>query len=77
MQDHALKLFKVVKTRLGADGVPYYILDGSIMSHFPDAWALGEAFTVLPVNNWDGAFVQARLAGLTCDHDDVYPARGA
>lgn len=75
VQDHALKLFKVVKTRMGADGVPYYMLDGSIMSHFPDAWALGERFTVLPVNNWSGGFVQARLAGLTCDHDDVYPTR--
>jgi len=75
VQDHALKLFKVVKTRPGADGVPYYMLDGSIMSNFPDAWALGERFTVLPINNWNGAFVQARLAGLTCDHDDVYPTR--
>ncbi|MFQ3536374.1 MAG: hypothetical protein SNJ58_10900 [Aggregatilineales bacterium] len=75
VQDHAMRLFKVVKTRTGEDGVPYYIVDGSIMSSFPDTWALGEAFTVLPVNNWDGAFVQARLAGLTCDHDDVYPAR--
>ncbi|MCE7945970.1 MAG: hypothetical protein DYG88_00910 [Chloroflexi bacterium CFX4] len=75
VQDHAMKFFKVVKTRMGADGVPYYMIDGSIMSNFPDAWALGEQFTVLPANNWDGAFVQARLAGLTCDHDDVYPTR--
>ncbi len=75
VQDHAAKLFRVVKTRMGSDGVPYYMIDGSIMSNFPDAWALGEAFTVLPVNNWDGEFVPARLAGLTCDHDDVYPTR--
>jgi arginine decarboxylase len=75
VQDHAMRLFKVVKTRMGSDGVPYYMIDGSIMSSFPDAWALGETFTVLPVNNWEGEFVQARLAGLTCDHDDVYPTR--
>ncbi|MCS6870805.1 MAG: hypothetical protein NZ571_05040 [Anaerolineae bacterium] len=75
VQDHAMRLFKVIKTRMGEDGVPYYIVDGSIMSSFPDAWALGETFTVLPVNNWNGAFVQARLAGLTCDQDDVYPTR--
>ncbi len=75
VQDHAMRLFKVVKTRAGSDGVPYYIVEGSIMSNFPDAWALGEPFTVLPVNNWEGEFVRARLAGLTCDHDDVYPTR--
>lgn len=75
VQDHAMKLFRVVKTRMGGDGVPYYMIDGSIMSNFPDAWALGDAFTVLPVNNWDGEMIPVRLAGLTCDHDDVYPTR--
>lgn len=75
VQDHAAKLFRVVKTRLAEDGIPYYMIDGSIMSSFPDAWALGEKFTVLPVSGWDGAFGPARLAGLTCDHDDVYPTR--
>ncbi|MBE7513480.1 MAG: hypothetical protein HS103_11805 [Anaerolineales bacterium] len=75
VQNHASRLFRIVKTRMGEDGIPYYMVDGSIMSSFPDAWALGDAFTVLPVNNWDGAFIPARLAGLTCDHDDVYPTR--
>lgn len=75
VQDHAARLFRVVKTRMGSDGVPYYMIDGSIMSSFPDAWALGERFTVLPVNGWEGPFGPARLAGLTCDHDDVYPTR--
>lgn len=74
-QDHASRLFRVVKTRMGADGIPYYMIDGSIMSSFPDAWALGDAFTVLPVNHWDGPFQPVRLAGLTCDQDDVYPTR--
>jgi arginine decarboxylase len=73
VQDHAFRLFHVVKSKRSADGVPYYLLDGSIMSTLPDAWALGDAFTVLPVNGWRGAFRAARLAGLTCDHDDVYP----
>jgi arginine decarboxylase len=75
VQDHASKLFRVVKTRVGGDGVAYYMLDGSIMSSFPDAWALGDRFTVLPVNGWDRPLVPVRLAGLTCDHDDVYPTR--
>ncbi len=73
VQDHACKLFNIVKTKRGNDGVPYYMIDGSIMSSFPDAWALGDKFPVLPLNHWDTPFDQARLAGLTCDRDDIYP----
>jgi len=73
VQDHAFRLFHVFKTKSAEDGIPYYMIDGSIMSLFPDAWALGDTFTVLPVNGWDGEFGAARLAGITCDHDDVYP----
>ena len=73
VQDHAFRLFHVVRDKGSADGVPYYLLDGSIMSTLPDAWALGDSFTVLPVNGWRGPFREARLAGLTCDHDDIYP----
>lgn len=73
VQDHAFRLFHVVKDKGSADGIPYYLLDGSIMSTLPDAWALGDSFTVLPVNGWRGSFRAARLAGLTCDHDDIYP----
>lgn len=73
VQDHAFRLFHVFKKRNTDEGTPYYMIDGSIMSTFPDAWALGDKFTVLPINHWESAFVAARLAGITCDHDDVYP----
>jgi arginine decarboxylase len=73
VQDHAFRLFHVFKKRGTDEGTPYYMIDGSIMSSFPDAWALGDKFTVMPINGWDGEFVAARLAGITCDHDDVYP----
>ncbi len=75
VQDHACKMFHIVKSKMADDGIPFYMIDGSIMSNFPDAWALGDAFTVLPINHWDGPFCQARLSGLTCDPDDVYPTR--
>jgi arginine decarboxylase len=75
VQDHACKLFRVTKSKLADDGIPYYMIDGSIMTNFPDAWALGDTFTVLPVNHWDTPFGPARLCGLTCDPDDVYPMR--
>jgi arginine decarboxylase len=73
VQDHAFRVFEVFKARATEDGIPYYMINGSIMSTFPDAWALGDKFTVLPINGWDRAFEPARLAGITCDHDDVYP----
>jgi arginine decarboxylase len=72
-QDHACKMFRIVKSKVANDGIPFYLIDGSIMSNFPDAWALGDPFTVLPINHWDEPFGPARLAGLTCDPDDVYP----
>jgi arginine decarboxylase len=75
VQTHACKMFKILKTKMADDGVPFYMIDGSIMTNFPDAWALGDSFTVLPVNNWESTFGLARLAGLTCDPDDVYPTR--
>src|SRR5260221_701654 len=73
VQDHACKLFNIVKAKMADDDVPFYMVNGSIMSNFPDAWALGDEFTVLPVNHWDSDFGPARLAGLTCDRDDIYP----
>ncbi|HVO41679.1 MAG TPA: hypothetical protein VMT34_03595 [Aggregatilineales bacterium] len=75
VQTHACTLFKFMKSKLADDDIPFYMIDGSIMTNFPDAWALGDAFTVLPVNHWDSEFGLARLAGLTCDPDDVYPTR--
>src|SRR5581483_8011565 len=75
VQDHACKLFHVVKSKLAEDGIPYYMIDGSIMTNFPDAWALGDSFTVLPINHWNAPFCPVRLSGLTCDPDDVYPTR--
>ncbi len=76
VEDHACKLFSIVKRKYDPSCEPFYLIDGSIMSSFPDAWALNEQFCVLPLNNWESPFVAARLAGLTCDRDDVYPTHG-
>src|SRR5579859_792364 len=76
VEDHACKLFSIVKRKHDPHSEPFYLIDGSIMSSFPDAWALNEEFSVLPLNHWDSPFVPARLAGLTCDRDDIYPTHG-
>jgi arginine decarboxylase len=75
--EHGAHLFRVVMTKENRSGLPWYLLDGSIMSSFPDSWALGEHFIVLPLNNLDQPFQQVQLGGITCDSDDVYPPKGS
>lgn len=71
--EHGAHLFKIISVKANASQYPWYIIDGSIMSSFPDSWALGEHFTVLPLNNLDSSFQRVQLGGITCDSDDIYP----
>jgi arginine decarboxylase len=75
--EHGAHLFRVVMTKENRSGLPWYLIDGSIMSSFPDSWALGEHFIVLPLNHLDKPFQQIQLGGMTCDSDDVYPPKGS
>ena len=45
------------------------------MTSFPDSWALGEHFIVLPLDHLNKPFRQVQLGGITCDSDDVYPPK--
>ena len=71
---HQLEAFKVAKTKC-VNGVTYYVVGGGIMSNLPDAWALGAEFPVAALNHCDAPYQDVRLAGLTCDPDDVYPPK--
>ena len=71
--EHGFTLFKILKSKRNGSRLPWYMIDGSVMSSFPDAWALGLEFLVLPLNHLDQPFQAVRLGGLTCDTDDVYP----
>ncbi len=73
--DHGAHLFKVVTVKENGSPYPWYIIDGSIMTSFPDTWALREHFTLLPVNHLDKPFRRVQLGGITCDSDDVYPPK--
>jgi arginine decarboxylase len=72
---HGFHLFQVIKAKDNDSATPWYLIDGSVMSSFPDAWALGIEFMVLPLNHLDKPFQHVRLGGLTCDTDDVFPTR--
>ena len=73
--EHGAHLFKVVTVKENASSLPWYIIDGSIMTSFPDSWALSEHFIVLPLNHLDQPFRRVQLGGMTCDSDDVYPPK--
>ncbi|HRQ39019.1 MAG TPA: arginine decarboxylase [Chloroflexota bacterium] len=73
--EHGAHLFSVITAKDNDSKLPWYIIDGSIMSSFPDSWALGEHFIVLPLNHLDKPFQQVQLGGITCDSDDVYPPK--
>ncbi|MGB1251715.1 MAG: arginine decarboxylase [Candidatus Promineifilaceae bacterium] len=73
--EHGVHIFKIAADKTNESKLPWYIIDGSIMSSFPDAWALGEHFIVLPLNHLDKPFQQVQLGGMTCDSDDVYPPK--
>lgn len=73
--EHGAHLFKINTAKENNSKLPWYIIDGSIMSSFPDSWALQEHFIVLPLNHLDKPFRQVQLGGITCDSDDVYPPK--
>jgi len=73
--EHGAHLFRVITDKENNSRWPWYIIDGSIMTSFPDSWALGEHFIVLPLNHLDKPFQRVQLGGITCDSDDVYPPK--
>ena len=77
VSEHAAHLFRVIAVKENGAGPPWYLVDGSIMTSFPDTWALGEHFICLPLDHLDRPFQRVRLGGITCDRDDVYPPRGS
>jgi arginine decarboxylase len=77
VSEHGAHLFKVQTVKENGSQLPWYIIDGSIMSSLPDVWALAEHFIVLPLNHLDKPFRRVQLGGLTCDSDDIYPPKSS
>lgn len=77
VSEHGAHLFKVVMAKENGSRWPWYLVNGSIMSSMPDAWALAEHFVLLPLNHLDQPFRRVQLGGITCDSDDVYPPKSS
>ncbi|MBP5343391.1 hypothetical protein J6Y73_05645 [bacterium] len=71
-KDATINIYKVIAKKDTDKVYPWYIVDSSLLIALPEYYALGEAIVVKPINNLDGKFIKARLAGVTCDCDDVY-----
>lgn len=69
-------LMKVLLQKSQNDRERWNMLDGSIMSNLPDAWAISQRFITLPTNGWFEGFERVSLGGMTCDGDDYYNDQG-
>ena len=70
-KDSTVNIYKVVGTK-ETGKYPWYIVDSSLLIALPEMYALGEPILIKPINNLNEKMVEARLAGITCDCDDVY-----
>jgi len=64
--------YSVLEQRKQSKYVKWYMIDGSFITHLPDAWGLNEKYILLPINGWDHLFTNVNLGGLTCDEKDYY-----
>ena len=48
------------------------MIDGSFITHLPDAWGLSQKYILLAINKWDHPFHKVNMGGLTCDSMDYY-----
>lgn len=70
-KDSTINLYKVVGIK-HTDAYPWHIVNGSLLIALPEMYALGEPILVTPVNDLNHKMIKGRLAGITCDCDDIY-----
>ncbi len=65
-------IYEIIDKKLQNDKELWYMIDGSFITHLPDAWGMNQKYIMLAVNNWDSAYHKVNLGGLTCDSQDFY-----
>ena len=76
MKDSTINIYKVLQVKNTSKGAPWYFVDGSLLIAMPEFYALGEEIDCVPISNLDKKAIKARLGGITCDCDDVFPVHG-
>jgi arginine decarboxylase len=65
-------LYQVIDQKLQNDKELWYMIDGSFITHLPDAWGLNQKYILLACNKWDDPYHKVNMGGLTCDSMDYY-----
>jgi len=65
-------LYQVVDQKLQNDKELWYMIDGSFITHLPDAWGLNQKYILMAINKWDDPYHKVNMGGLTCDSMDYY-----
>ncbi|HEX6227495.1 MAG TPA: arginine decarboxylase [Chryseolinea sp.] len=65
-------LYSLVDQKLQNDKELWYMIDGSFITHLPDAWGLNQKYILLALNKWDDPYHKVNIGGLTCDSMDYY-----
>jgi arginine decarboxylase len=65
-------IYSILDQKLQNDKELWYMIDGSFITHLPDAWGTNQKYVLLAVNKWDHQFHKVNIGGLTCDSMDYY-----
>jgi arginine decarboxylase len=65
-------LYQIINEKLQNDKELWYMIDGSFITHLPDAWGMSQKYILLALNKWDDPYHKVNLGGLTCDSQDYY-----
>jgi len=76
VKDSTVLIYKIVAQKTTDGKTPWCIIDGSFFSAMAEHYEAGEPFIVEPINLLNNKIIDVRLAGLTCDCDDVYYEEG-
>ncbi len=65
-------LYSLIDQKLQNDKELWYMIDGSFITHLPDAWGMNQKYILLALNKWDDPYHKVNIGGLTCDSMDYY-----
>ena len=71
-KDSTVNIYEVIGKKETTRDVPWYIIDGSLLVAMSECFEVGEDLKVAPINLLNNEVVKAKLAGVTCDCDDVF-----
>ena len=71
-KDSCVSIYEIAGVKNTEPGYPWYIIKGSLVIAIPEYYAMGEPMEIEPINLLENERVKVRLAGITCDCDDVY-----